>query len=80
MEHTTLVTFLIRPVIAHSSRVRHACAVAPHPAPRERSRFDRFTHHEHGHGGCIAATGDVGSRFPVACSVDDGASVTRSYT
>ena len=43
---------------------------------RARSRFDRFTHHAHGHGGWIAAGGDVGSRFPVARSVDDGASAT----
>ena len=41
---------------------------------RALSRFDRFTHHAHGHGGWIAAGGDVGSRFPVARSVDDGAS------
>jgi hypothetical protein len=33
-----------------------------------------LTHHAHGHGGWIAA--DVGSRFPVARSVDDGASAT----
>jgi hypothetical protein len=43
---------------------------------RARSRFDRLTHHAHGHGGWIAAGGDVGSRFPVARSVDDGASAT----
>ena len=43
---------------------------------RARSRFDRFTHHAHGHGGWIAAGGDVGSRFPVARSVDDGASAS----
>ena len=27
------------------------------------SRFDRLTHHAHGHGGYIAAGGDVGSPF-----------------
>ena len=43
---------------------------------RARSRFDRLTHHARGHGGWIAAGGDVGSRFPVARSVDDGASAT----
>ena len=43
---------------------------------RARSRLDRFTHHAHGHGGWIAAGGDVGSRFPVARSVDDGASAS----
>ena len=43
---------------------------------RARSRFDRLTHHAHGHDGWIAAGGDVGSRFPVARSVDDGASAT----
>ena len=40
-----------------------------------RSRFDRFIHHARG-GGWIAAGGDVGSRFPVARSLDDGASAT----
>ena len=43
---------------------------------RARSRFDRFIHHVHGHGGWVAAGGHVGSRFPVARSVDDGASAT----
>jgi hypothetical protein len=39
---------------------------------RARSRFDRLTHHAHGHGGWIAAGSDAGSRFPV----DDGASAS----
>ena len=30
---------------------------------RARSCFDRLTHHAHGHGGYIAAGGDVGSPF-----------------
>ena len=47
---------------------------------RARSRFDRFTHHAHGQGGWIAAGGDVGSRFPVARSVDDGASASALGT
>ena len=41
---------------------------------RARSRFDRFTHHAHGHGGWIAASDAVCSHFPVARTVDDGAS------